>query len=70
MSVKLTVTVHVFSVQRFRVQDSGVNAEPKTGNAYQDVHDHAERARATIRGFIQYLITYEQDQQKKGYPER
>ena len=27
------------------------NAEPKTGNAYPDVYDHAERTRATIRGF-------------------
>ena len=36
------VTVHGFSVQRFRVQRSTQNAEPKTGNAYQDVYDHAE----------------------------
>jgi four helix bundle protein len=41
-----------------------VNAE------FQDVYDHAGRTRAAIRGFIKYLITYEQDQRKKGNPER
>ena len=61
----MSVTVHGFSVQR-----STQNAEPKTGNAYQDVYDHAERARTTIRGFIKYLIAHEQGQQKKGNPER
>ena len=64
------VTVHGFSVQRFSVQRSNQNAEPKTGNAYQDVYDHAGRTRATIRGFIKYLIAYEQGQQKKRNPER
>ena len=91
MPFKVIVTVHGFSVQRFRVQnsapsqaaeaaslieketpqrcgvtyeDSAVNAEPKTGNVYQDVYDHVGRTRATIRGFIKYLITYEQGQQR------
>ena len=39
-------------------------------NQIQDAYDHAGRTRATIRGFIKYLIAYEQDQQKKGNPER
>ena len=37
---------------------------------FQDVYDHAGRTRATIRGFIKYLIAYEQGQRKKGNPER
>ena len=41
-----------------------VNAE------FQDAYDHAGRTRAAIRGFIKYLITYEQGQRKKGNPER
>ena len=36
-----------------------VNAE------FQDVYDHAGRTRAAIRGFIKYLIAYEQGQQSK-----
>ena len=28
---------------------------------FQDVYDHAGRTRATIRGFIKYLLSYEQD---------
>lgn len=28
---------------------------------FQDVYDHAGRTRATIRGFIKYLLVYEQD---------
>ena len=31
---------------------------------FQDVYDHAGRARAAIRGFIKYLVSYERDQQK------
>jgi four helix bundle protein len=34
---------------------------------FQDVY--AGRTRAAIRGFINYLITYEQGQGKKGNPE-
>ena len=41
-----------------------VNAE------FQDVYDHAGRTRAAIRGFIKYLIAYEQGQRKKDNPER
>ena len=37
-----------------------VNAE------FQDVYDLAGRTRAAIRGFIKYLIAYEQSQRKKG----
>jgi len=32
---------------------------------FQDVYDHAGRTRATIRGFIKYLLAYEQNQRKK-----
>ena len=39
-----------------------------TKTEFQDVYDHAGRTRATIRGFIKYLQTY--DQQKKDNPER
>jgi four helix bundle protein len=35
---------------------------------FKDVYDHAGRTRAAIRGFIKYLIAYEQDQQKKSNP--
>ena len=35
-------------------QDYITNAE------FQDVYDHAGRTRAAIRGFIKYLIAYEQ----------
>ena len=41
-----------------------------TNTEFQDVYDHAGRTRATIRGFIKYLIAYEQGQQKKRNPER
>jgi len=37
---------------------------------FQDVYDHAGRTRAAIRGFIKYLISYEQDKRKKDNPER
>ena len=36
-----------------------------TNTEFQDVYDHAGRTRATIRGFIKYLLAYEQDQSKK-----
>ena len=32
---------------------------------FQDVYDHAGRTRAAIRGFIKYLLSYEQSRQKK-----
>jgi four helix bundle protein len=35
---------------------------------FEDVYDHAGRTRATIRGFIKYLVAYEHDQQKKCKP--
>jgi len=37
---------------------------------FQDVYGHAGRTRTAIRGFIKYLLAYEQDQRKKGNPER
>ena len=37
---------------------------------FQDLYDHAGRTRATIRGFIKYLLDYEQGQRKKDNPER
>ncbi|BBO73723.1 four helix bundle protein [Desulfosarcina widdelii] len=36
-----------------------------TRSEFQDVYDHAGRTRATIRGFINYLLVYEKDQRKK-----
>ena len=45
-------------------QQDIVNAE------FQDVYNHAGHTRAAIRGFIRYLIAYEQGQRKKGNPER
>ena len=36
----------------------------------QDVYDHAGRTRSTIRGFIKYLLAYNQGQRKKDNPER
>ena len=41
-----------------------------TNAEFQDVYDHAGRTRATIRGFIKYLLAYEQGQRKKGNPTR
>ena len=41
-----------------------------TNDEFQDVYDHAGRTRAAIRGFINYLVSYKQDQRKKGNPER
>lgn len=32
---------------------------------FQEVYDHAGRTRAAIRGFIKYLLSYEQSRQKK-----
>ena len=40
-----------------------------TDAKFQDVYDHAGRTRAAVRGFIKYLLTYEQSQRKKGNPE-
>jgi four helix bundle protein len=37
-----------------------------TDAEFEDVYDHAGRTRATIRGFIKYLVAYQQDQQKKS----
>ena len=39
-----------------------------TDAEFEYVYDHAGRTRATIRGFINYLVAYEQDQQKKSNP--
>ena len=36
---------------------------------FQDVYEHAGRTRAAIRGFIKYLLAYEQEQKRKGNPE-
>jgi four helix bundle protein len=37
-----------------------------TDAEFEDVYDHAGRTRATIRGFIKYLATYEQGQRNKS----
>ena len=41
-----------------------------TNVEFQDAYDHAGRTRAAIRGFIKYLLDYEQGQRKKSNPER
>ena len=41
-----------------------------TSAEFQDVYDHSGRTRATIRGFIKYLLAYEQGQRKQDNPER
>jgi len=35
---------------------------------FQDAYDHAAHTQAAIRGFICYLTTYKQRQQKQGNP--
>ena len=37
---------------------------------FKDVYDHAGRTRATIRGFIKYLLAYDQSRRKKSNRER
>ena len=36
-----------------------------TKDEFQDVYDHAGRTRATIHGFIKYLLAFEKDKRKK-----
>ena len=36
-----------------------------TSSEFQDVYEHAGRTRAAIRGFINYLVSYEREQRKK-----
>jgi four helix bundle protein len=38
-----------------------LNQQYITNAEFQDVYDHAGRTRAAIRGFIKYLLAYEQD---------
>ena len=40
-----------------------------TNTEFQDVYDHAGRIRGAVRGFINYLIAYEQGKRKKANPE-
>jgi len=41
-----------------------------TNSEFQEVYDHAGRTRAAIRGFINYLVTYEHDRRIRSNPER
>ncbi len=41
-----------------------------TNVEFQDVYDHAGRTRAAIRGFIKYLLGYEQREKEKANPKR
>ena len=41
-----------------------------TSAEFQDVYDHSGRTRAIIRGFIKYLLAYEQGQRKQDNSER
>ena len=36
-----------------------------TKDEFQDVYDHAGRTRATIHGFIKYLLAFEENKRKK-----
>jgi len=36
-----------------------------TTSEFQDVYDHAGRTRAAIRGFINYLVSFEREQRNK-----
>jgi len=40
-----------------------------TDSEFQDAYEHAGRTRAAIRGFINYLVSYEREQRKKSNPE-
>ena len=41
-----------------------------TNSEFQDTYDHAARTRSAIRGFINYLVSYERNQRNKSNPER
>ena len=41
-----------------------------TSDEFQDVYEHAGRTRAAIRGFINYLVSYEREQRNNSNPER
>ena len=41
-----------------------------TDNEFQEVYDHAARTRAAIRGFINYLVSYDQKKRKSSNLER
>ncbi len=41
----------------------GIDQQYITKSEFQNVYEHAGRTRAAIRGFINYLISYEKDQQ-------
>ena len=43
-----------------------LNQQYITNQEFRDVYDHAGRTRAAIRGFIKYLIAYEQGQPQKA----
>ena len=40
-----------------------------TNAEFKDLYDHAGRTRAAIRGFIKYLLAYEENRRKKDNPE-
>jgi len=46
-----------------------LNQQYITKAEFQNVYDHAGRTCSAIRGFIKYLLAYEQGQRKKGNPE-
>ena len=41
-----------------------------TNEEFQDVYDHADRTRATIRGFIRYLVSSDRNKREHRNPER
>ena len=61
---ELTREVYALTKETKFARDFGLKGQ------IQDVYDRAGRSRSAIRGFIKYLIAYEQGQRKKGNPER
>lgn len=47
---------------------AGQKGEGMRIDRFEDVYDHAGRTRSAIRGFIKYLLAYNQGQRKKGNP--
>ncbi len=79
MAVLTILSVRGFVAWALKIQLTAENAEHAetflnknldqqfiTDAEFEDVYGHAGRTRATIRGFINYLVAYQQDQQKKS----
>jgi hypothetical protein len=72
----IAVTVHGSEVHKFGVQEFepliirelyvALDQQYISNAEFKDVYYLAGRTRAAIRGFIKYLIGYEQSKRKKG----